>query len=102
MVVEMLKSLKTAKVQVEAPNWDDRAWTVYLRGMYKDAGLQSTLEYVTKAGEQGSYESSVLPEKSDKNTDLHRLLVAFPNGSIPITYKESIDGRLLSVEILSK
>lgn len=103
MVVEILETMRRGNVNVKAPDWDEREWTDYLRRRYEDLGLQKMLEFVTKAGVQGSYQATELSEKSNEKTGTYRLEVPFPNDTLPIIYEESKeDGRLLSVMIFNE
>ncbi|QWU15584.1 hypothetical protein SAMN04487895_112133 [Paenibacillus sophorae] len=100
MVVKILETMRTAGVQVKAPDWDERAWTDYLRSQYEGASLQKTLEFVTKAVVLGSYASRELPEKSGEKATTYRFEVPFPTGTVPIAYEESKEnGRLVSVTL---
>ncbi|NJJ42118.1 hypothetical protein [Paenibacillus apii] len=100
MVVKILETMRKAGVHVKVPDWDEQGWTEYLRSQYEGASVQRTLEFMTKAGVQGSYESRELPEKSDEKTGAYRFEVPFPTGTVPIIYKESKgNGRLVSVTI---
>lgn len=101
MVVNLLETMRKAGINVKAPDWDGLTWTDNLHGRYKDASLQKTLELLTKAGVQGSYESKKLLYKSDEKIGVYRFEVPFPDGMLPITYKESkVDGKLLSVNVM--
>ncbi|AHV99149.1 hypothetical protein [Paenibacillus sabinae] len=100
MVVKILETMRAAGVRVKVPDWDERGWTEYLQSRYENASVQRTLEFMTKAGVQGSYESRELPEKSDEKTGAYRFEVPFPTGTVPIIYEESKgNGRLVSVTI---
>ncbi|WP_018759417.1 hypothetical protein [Paenibacillus terrigena] len=101
LVVNLLESMRQDGVNVKAPDWDAVTWTEYLQGRYKGASLQKTLELLTKAGIQGSYEGKELVDKSDAKIGVYRFEVPFPDGMLPITYKESKeDGKLLSISIM--
>jgi len=101
-VVELLGLIRGGGANVRAPEWDEREWTDYLRGLYAGADLQETLAFVSKAGIYGSYDGGPeLPDQSSETVGFHRFEVLFPGKSIPITYKESkTDGRLLAVSLL--
>lgn len=101
MVVQLLETMRQAGVNVKAPNWDDVTWTNNLQGRYQGTSLQKTLELLTKAGIQGAYEGTELLEKSDETIGVYRIEVPFPEGMVPITYKETkVDGKLLSVNVM--
>ncbi|TCZ69561.1 hypothetical protein E0485_23735 [Paenibacillus albiflavus] len=101
MVVHLLETMRRAGVNVKVLNWDEVTWTNNLQGRYQGTGLQKTLELLTKAGIQGAYEGTELLEKSDETIGVYRIEVPFPDGMIPITYKESkVDGKLLSVNVM--
>ncbi|AIQ14593.1 hypothetical protein [Paenibacillus durus] len=100
MLVKILETMRTAGVHVNAPEWDERKWTYYLRSQYEGASVRRTLEFMTKAGVQGSYESWELAEKSSGEMGVYRFEVPFPAGTVPITYEESKEnGRLVSVTV---
>lgn len=101
LVVNLLETMRQSGVNVKAPDWDDVTWTDNLQGRYKGASLQKTLELLTKTGVQGGYEVKELLDKSDEKIGVYRFEVPFPDGMLPITYKESkVDGELLSVNIM--
>ncbi|MBP1964195.1 hypothetical protein J2Z65_003418 [Paenibacillus aceris] len=101
MVISLLETMRHAGVSVKAPDWDERTWTNNLHDRYKGASLQMTLDLLTKAGVQGSYESKELLDKSDEKVGVYRFEVPFPDGMLPITYTESKnDGKLLSLNVL--
>ncbi|BBI35957.1 hypothetical protein [Cohnella abietis] len=101
MVVNLLETMRQAGLNVKAPDWDELTWTDNLHGRYKGATLQRTLELMTKAGVQGGYEGRELLDESDEKIGVYRFEVPFPDGMLPITYKESKeDGKLLSVSVM--
>lgn len=101
MVVHLLETMRQAGVNVKAPDWDEVMWTNNLQGRYQGASLQKTLELLSKAGVQGAYEGQELLDKSDEEIGVYRLMVPFPDGVLPITYKETKEeGKLISVNVM--
>ncbi|WNQ14068.1 hypothetical protein MJA45_13930 [Paenibacillus aurantius] len=100
MVVNLLETLRKAGVSVTSPDWDERTWTDHLHSRYNGVTLQQTLELLTKAGVQGTYQAKELQDLSDDKTGVYRLEVSFPDGKLPITYRISkADGKLLSMSL---
>ncbi|CAN7541766.1 hypothetical protein LJR153_003907 [Paenibacillus sp. LjRoot153] len=100
-VVNVLSTMRQSGVDVKAPDWDIPTWTDNLQRRYQGASLQKSLELLTKAGIQGGYEVTDLSDKNEDKVGVYRLVVPFPEGVIPITYKESkVDGKLLSIQVM--
>ncbi|RAP75872.1 hypothetical protein [Paenibacillus montanisoli] len=101
MVVEVLDTMRRGDVDVQAPDWDEKTWSDYLRSQYKGIDMQQTLAYMSEAGAQGTYAGMEQVDESNEKTGLYKFEVSFPRDPIPILYKESKeDGRLLSVQVM--
>ncbi|MCR8656474.1 hypothetical protein [Paenibacillus endoradicis] len=101
MVLDILEMSRQNDINVKAPDWDERQWTDYLRKQYEGTSLQHSLNYMTKAGTQSSYEAKEVSEKSNETIASYLVEVPFPNETITIHYEENKeDGRLLSITVL--
>ncbi|WP_236284551.1 hypothetical protein [Paenibacillus allorhizoplanae] len=100
-VVKVLEMMRKSGVDVKAPDWDIPTWTDHLHRRYQAASLPNFLELLSKAGIQGGYEVTEISDKIEDKVGVYRLEVPFPDGVIPITYKESkVDGKLLSIQVM--
>jgi hypothetical protein len=100
-VVKLLEMMRKSGVDVKAPEWDIQTWTDNLHRRYQGASLPNFLELLSKAGIQGGYEVTEVTDNKEEKVGFYRLEVPFPEGVIPITYKESkVDGKLLSIHVM--
>lgn len=100
-VVNLLESMRKFGVDVKAPEWDIQTWTDNLHHRYQDASLPNFLELLSKAGMQGGYEVTETSDNKEDKVGVYHLEVPFPDGVIPITFKESkVDGKLLSIHVM--
>jgi hypothetical protein len=100
-VVKQLETMRKSGVDVKAPDWDIPTWTDNLHRRYQGASLPSFLDLLSKAGMQGGYEVTEVSDNKEEKVGVYRLEVPFPEGVIPITYKESkVDGKLLSIHVM--
>jgi hypothetical protein len=101
MVVNLLETMRQGGVNVKAPDWDELAWTDNLHDRYRGESLKKTLDLLSMAGIQGGYVVKELSDQSDAKVGVYRFEVPFPDGMLPITYKESkVDGKLLSLNVI--
>ncbi|CAN7672536.1 hypothetical protein [Paenibacillus sp. LjRoot56] len=99
-VVKVLETMRKSGVDVIAPDWDIQTWTTNLHRRYQEASLPNFLELLSKAGMQEGYKVTEISNNSEDKVGVYRLEVPFPDGVIPIMYKESkVDGKLLSINI---